>query len=181
MISETWRTMNDLEMTTSKIVCAREIIDAAISAIQQNDCNKAETLAMAAYEFLDYYLSDFDEKFKLAWKETVTKEKDARDRMPSWGHSDLEHTSKVCDTNDTSEYCNSAWDDFWNNDDEAEDLTETEESSDKWTIPVEEDNVNGDLFITLPNDLLERMGWGENDTLEWISNQDGSWTLKKNN
>jgi len=67
--------MNDLEMVTSKIVSAREIIDTAAEAIQKNDYDRAETLAMAAYEFLGYYLEEFDEKFKLAWNETVKKQK----------------------------------------------------------------------------------------------------------
>jgi len=66
--------MNDLEMVTSKIVSAREIIDTVADAIQKNDYDRAETLAMAAYEFLGYYLEEFDEKFKLAWDETVKKQ-----------------------------------------------------------------------------------------------------------
>jgi len=66
--------MNDLEMVTSKIVSAREIIDTVADAIQKNDYDRAETLAMAAYEFLGYYLEEFDEKFKLAWNETVKKQ-----------------------------------------------------------------------------------------------------------
>ena len=71
-----WETMNDLEMITSKIVSAREIIDTATEAIQRREYDKAETLATAAYEFLGYYLNEFDEKFKLAWKETVVKQKE---------------------------------------------------------------------------------------------------------
>jgi len=70
-----WEVMNDLEMVTSKIVSAREIIDTAAESIQKHDYDKAETLAMAAYEFLGYYLEEFDEKFKLAWNETVKKKK----------------------------------------------------------------------------------------------------------
>ena len=69
-----WEVMNDLEMVTSKIVSAREIIDTVADAIQKNDYDRAETLAMAAYEFLGYYLEEFDEKFKLAWNETVKKQ-----------------------------------------------------------------------------------------------------------
>ena len=105
MTSKLWEVMNDLEMVTSKIVSAREIIDTAAEAIQRNEYDKAETLAMAAYEFLGYYLDEFDAKFKLAWQETVVKQKkeeedawDAVNReknyyepsMPPWGHSDME-------------------------------------------------------------------------------------------
>jgi len=73
--NKVWEVMNDLEMVTSKIVSAREIIDTVADAIQKNDYDRAETLAMAAYEFLGYYLEEFDEKFKLAWNETVKKQK----------------------------------------------------------------------------------------------------------
>lgn len=53
----------------------------------------------------------------------------------------------------------------------------TEKTS--WTITPETDPKTGDLIITFPPDLLESAGWKENDTLEWIDNNDGSWTLRK--
>ena len=130
-----WSTMNDLEMITSKIVSAREIIDTAAEAIQNHDYNRAETLAMAAYEFLGYYLDEFDAKFKLAWQETVVKQKKEEDdawdavnkekeyyepSMPPWGHSDLECLVQnkepvSCDKDDPSPECKGAWNDFWDN------------------------------------------------------------------
>ena len=66
-----WTTMNDLEMVTSKICSAREIIDNAVDKIQEHEYDKAELLMNAAYEFLEYYLQEFDDKFKLAWEATV--------------------------------------------------------------------------------------------------------------
>lgn len=117
--NKVWEVMNDLEMVTSKICSAREIIDTAAEAIQKHEYDKAETLAMAAYEFLEYYLKDFDEKFKLAWQETVVKQKKEEDPcMSPWGHSDLEYLSKhkkpvSCDKDDTSPECKGAWDSFW--------------------------------------------------------------------
>jgi hypothetical protein len=53
---------------------------------------KAETLMYAADEFLQYYLADFDVKFKDAWKETVVA--CSNDHMPPWGHSDMESLSQ---------------------------------------------------------------------------------------
>jgi len=47
-----WNTMNELEMVTSKICSAREIIDAAIDRIQEHQYDKAETMMSAAHEFL---------------------------------------------------------------------------------------------------------------------------------
>lgn len=118
MTSKVWNVMNDLEMSVSKICSAREIIDTVVESIQKNDYDKAETLAMAAYEFLGYYLDEFDEKFKLAWKETVVNQKEKDPCMTPWGHSDLEYISKhkeplSCDKDDPSPECKGAWNSFW--------------------------------------------------------------------
>jgi len=48
-----------------------------------------------------------------------------------------------------------------------------------WTIALEEDKETGDLVLPLPEKLLESQGWKTGDTLEWIDNKDGSWTMKK--
>lgn len=48
-----------------------------------------------------------------------------------------------------------------------------------WTITVEEDPNTGELILPLPQDLLTMQGWQEGDTLEWIDNNDGTWSLKK--
>jgi hypothetical protein len=122
MSSKTWEVMNDLEMVTSKICSAREIVDTAVEAIQKHDY--AETLAMAAYEFLGYYLDEFDDKFKKAWRETVIAEREyyegkVDDGMRPWGHSDFEYQIAnnkkplSCDKDDPSPECQGAWNDFW--------------------------------------------------------------------
>ena len=84
--------MNDLETVTCKIISAREILDSAIDRLQENQYDKTETLLCAVDEFLQYYLEEFNIKFKDAWKETVTKLKHQEfdDCMPPWGHSDME-------------------------------------------------------------------------------------------
>jgi bifunctional DNA-binding transcriptional regulator/antitoxin component of YhaV-PrlF toxin-antitoxin module len=46
-----------------------------------------------------------------------------------------------------------------------------------WTVPVEAVPDSDDVMITLPDDLLEMQGWKEGDTIEWIDNKDGSYTL----
>jgi len=43
-----------------------------------------------------------------------------------------------------------------------------------WTLTVEDDCI-----LPLPKDLLDEAGWKEGDSLHWIDNQDGSWTLVK--
>jgi hypothetical protein len=49
-----------------------------------------------------------------------------------------------------------------------------------WTITVEEaDDGSGDLVLPLPPEVLELKMWQEGDTLEWIDNDDGSWSIQK--
>ena len=42
-------------------------------------------------------------------------------------------------------------------------------------------DTNGDYSVTFPDDLIEAVGWKIGDTLEWVDNNDGSFTLKKIN
>lgn len=47
------------------------------------------------------------------------------------------------------------------------------------TLNIIEDPQSGDLLLDLTNELCEEMGWTVGDTLEWIDNKNGSWSLKK--
>jgi len=49
----------------------------------------------------------------------------------------------------------------------------------KWTITVEEDPENGDLILPFTDEILSEVGWKTGDTIEWIDNKDGSWTMRK--
>ena len=48
----------------------------------------------------------------------------------------------------------------------------------KWSLPVEEQE-DGEYYITLPDDLLETTNFNEGDQIEWISQDNGSYLLKK--
>jgi hypothetical protein len=48
-----------------------------------------------------------------------------------------------------------------------------------WTINLEEDPETGDLILPLNDAILEQTGWKTGDTIDWIDNKDGSWTMKK--
>tara|TARA_R110000868_G_scaffold213896_1_gene464047 strand:+ start:633 stop:842 length:210 start_codon:yes stop_codon:yes gene_type:complete len=50
-----------------------------------------------------------------------------------------------------------------------------------WTITLEEDPETKDLILPLSDELLKSVGWKEGDTLEWIDNKDGTWTIRKQN
>ena len=147
-----WKTLNELESTSSKICSARAILDSAIVSLESGNREKTETLMYAVDEYLQYYLEEFDQKFKNAWEETITKlkQEEADDYMPTWGHSDMEALSHY-----------------------------KEDKVIRWQLPVEEDTVSGEYFITFPEDLLEATNLKEGDNVEWIDNDDGTFILKK--
>ena len=187
MSSKTWEVMNELEMVTSKICSAREMIDIASESIQNRDYDRAEAMANAAYEFLGYYLEEFDERFKKAWNETVVKSKEEDPCMPPWGHSDLEYQIAnnkkplSCDKDDPSSECQGAWNDFWEENYYPEEYKKDKVK--KWVLPVEEvrdeDTDKDEYCVTFPDDLLEATNLKEGDQVEWIDQGDGSYLLKK--
>ena len=93
-------------------------------------------------------------------------------------------TFTSCDANDTSPECKNSWNSFWNDQyqtpfvSEDGDVWKTDKIT-KWVLPVELDGLTGDCVVTLPDDLLERVGWVEGDTVEFVSNTNGSFTVKK--
>jgi len=46
------------------------------------------------------------------------------------------------------------------------------------TVHLEEDS-NGDLVLPLTLDVLNQVGWKPNDTLKWIDNSDGTFSIIK--
>jgi len=47
----------------------------------------------------------------------------------------------------------------------------------KWQLPVEQ--IYNDYFVSFPDDLLEAANLKEGDAIEWIDNNNGSYTLRK--
>ena len=70
--------------------------------------------------------------------------------MPPWGHSDMEYLVQQ------------------NKNDKVV----------KWQLPVEMD-PSGECYVTFPDDLLDASNLNEGDSVEWVNNGDGSYTLKK--
>jgi hypothetical protein len=46
---------------------------------------------------------------------------------------------------------------------------------------VEDPGDPSQLLLDLGTELCEQLGWYEGDEIEWMDNQDGSWTLKNKN
>ena len=184
-----WNVMNDLEMVSTKVSSAREILDCAVDRLQEHQYDKAETLLYAADEFLQYYLEEFDRKFKDAWAETVTKV-----------HQEEYSVSSTCDKDDTSQECKGAWNSFWEEnyypkevkDDcmppwghsDMEALSQQKEDKVvKWVLPVERKIEEGidDYYIQFPDDLLEAANLKAGDEIEWVDMNNGTFILRKPN
>lgn len=101
-----------------------------------------------------------------------------------------------CDRDDPSSECKGSWNDFWQKADvdsppvyvsEDGDVfvkeypTKKEDKVVKWILPVELDGLTGECYILLPDDLLERAGLKEGDTVEWINLDNGSFEMRKVN
>lgn len=41
-----------------------------------------------------------------------------------------------------------------------------------WTAVLEEDIATGELILPLPTDLIEQLGWKEDDTLVWAIDEE---------
>lgn len=44
---------------------------------------------------------------------------------------------------------------------------------------VDDPDHPGEMLLDLGDEIREHLGWKEGDTLEWIDNKDGTWTIKK--
>ena len=45
-------------------------------------------------------------------------------------------------------------------------------------VTLEKDE-NGELILPLGDELMDELGWKIGDTIEWIDNKDGTWTMRK--
>jgi hypothetical protein len=176
-----WTTMNELEMVTSKISSAREILDSAIDALENHNGEKAETLMYAADEFLKYYLADFDVKFKDAWNETVVKLKQSEQESLNKNWEEFYYPEESKNTYDEAvkEGYEMTADGFWI----PSQPSQKEDKVVKWRLPVEEvknaDTEESEYFITFPDDLLEAVNMHPGDKVEWVDQNDGSFILRK--
>lgn len=153
----------------------QEIYDTIIGVVRENyECYKQQ--ADQAEELLNLLNNGWT-------KEEVLKEREYYEPPTTL-------TLSSCSADDTTPGCVTSWNDFWeehyypeeHNTHVTEDgdiYTSKSDKVVKWRLPVEIDGVSGDYYFTLPEDLLEQTGWKENDSLHWIDNNDGSFTIEK--
>jgi len=185
-----WKTLNELEAVSSKICSAREILDSAIVSLETGNRQKTEALMYAVDEYLQYYLQEFDVKFKDAWNETIVKlkQEEVDDYMRPWGHSDMEALSQytdnqmdaMCDNAELDEkHSNHYYDYTRNNYTRPNPFDKVV----KWRLPIDKiengDTMETDYFITLPDDLLEAANLSPGDDVEWVEQEVGTFILRK--
>lgn len=153
-----------------------------------------EALIEVIEEDIAYYSSKMTRAYDLL-SMVQEKKKPVDDCMPPWGHSDMEalkytdeELNAMCDAAEKQERIQkivsmnykdaiaAGWtmtdDGFWIPPQNKEDKVN------RWILPVNEQN--GEQFINLPDELLEKVNWKEGDTLEWIpSGAESEFILRK--
>jgi hypothetical protein len=170
---QSWEAMNNLEMCISKVCSAREILDCAIDKMAEQDRTKAENLMYAADEFLQMFIKEFDEKFKVAWKEVIVNQKEE--------NLNLQYGIKPSDPEEQRpEYLSyqGAVEAGWTMTDDDHWIPPKKNKTKNWVLPVEAD-PSGEYFLTFPDDLLEAADLKEGDEIEWVDNGDGVYVFKK--
>ena len=52
--------------------------------------------------------------------------------------------------------------------------------SKSWTLTLEAaEDGSGDLVLPLTDEIMAQAGWCIGDTLEWIDNNNGTWSIRK--
>ena len=44
---------------------------------------------------------------------------------------------------------------------------------------IEDPDSPGELMIELGQEICDQLGWQPGDEVEWLDNQDGTWTIQK--
>ena len=58
-------------------------------------------------------------------------------------------------------------------------MSTKKETSTVGNLLIQKDPETGELYLELPKKTLEKLGWSEDDELEWIENLDGTWQVIK--
>lgn len=169
-----------------------------IKKVVEENYHYHKHLCSRAYEFLVLLNDNNDvEGYQAAIRERECYEEtnDGSAIMSPWGHSDLEYLSSNVSLT-TSKDWNNFWEEYYSPEENKKTydemvsdghtmtadgfwIKENEQATNKWILPVNLDGLTGECCIDLPDDLLDSVGWKENDELEWINRGDGSFELRK--
>ena len=48
-----------------------------------------------------------------------------------------------------------------------------------WVVTVQENGEDKELYVELPPEMLNQVGWDDGDTLIWEELDHGGWSIKK--
>jgi hypothetical protein len=136
-----------------------------------HDCIDADvppsTISYAIKEVLDEQETELQKKLNTVRSLRSLLQQDNRSNI------------NFCESTNTSDYCKNSWNDFWGYDPGGNDSSDTITFGEqRWVVPVEVDDTNGEYFITFTEDILQKLGWKEGDDLEFIDSENGSFTIK---
>jgi hypothetical protein len=92
--------------------------------------------------------------------------------MKPWGHSDLEYLTANKKKDEVEHHLKDGY--SWTP------LPKNDEVQ-KWRLPVQLEGLTGDLYVNLPDDLLEKVGWKEGDMVEYVPSENGFYVMRKVN
>jgi hypothetical protein len=183
--SKIWEAMNELDYTPQHFLNLKYTLNAAIDAIQHRDYDMVEKLHNVAMDLADHYCDVFEKKFQVAWSATLDVA-DIADNSTSI--QDKKYMTQYTDE-ELEAMCNAAestkrhsleaqLSDAIDDDDEYLQALSELNKNKTWVVPIEQ-TPDDEYLITFPDELVVKVGWVEGDTLEWIDNKNGSFTLKK--
>ena len=73
MVDPTWKAMNDLEEAFNEIGAFEFLLDQLQEAVDLQEWRKVVDTSHALLAFLPPYIQNFDDKFKVAWKQTIKR------------------------------------------------------------------------------------------------------------
>ena len=71
MIDKTWQVMNDLQVSFNNVTTIDYLIERLEKAVNEDDTTQIVDITAALTAFYPIYVSDFDEKFRIAWCHVV--------------------------------------------------------------------------------------------------------------
>ena len=181
---EAWEAMNKLQEHSSKLNTIKELID---TTIKNTDDENILSLLEATSVILDVYVDEFDDLFQNAWNKTISKGYEDSNKSFNDALDNIDTQNDGVLLNKDSEIKNkiqsSCYDQFYPIGDVwiQDSVVKKEDKVVKWQLPVEVDGISGEYYIQFPDDLMEAAGIEENDTVEWIERDDGSFLLRKVN
>lgn len=76
---DVWDSMNELDMTTSKLGYIKQMLEFIQEEIDNRDHSKAETMMFVLGDYVQNYLDDYDTKFQRAWAHCIQAGKELDD------------------------------------------------------------------------------------------------------